>query len=154
MVLSAFWKRAIHIYMESFFPKTAYALLQKSRCTANCKGIDLLLENSSSFIQRWRALPNIYEGLFSNARLQTCNRYCSLIIWITFWTKALIYTYIYILFWTHLYMCVHTLYKNSSFPKRVFPQKWACNDNVKFDYYLLEKSYSDMYICIYAHIYE
>ena len=47
------------------------------------------------------------------------------------------------------------IYMKSSFPKRVkrHSEKWPFNGNGKFDYYALEKSFSDMNKCIYMIIF-
>ena len=57
-----------------------------------------------------------------------------------------IYTYIHVHMYRHVYM-------KSSFLKRVkrHSKKWPCNANSKFDYYVLEKSFSHMNKCIFMY---
>ena len=59
------------------------------------------------------------------------------------------YVYIYIYIYIYRYMCIYEeLFK---FPKRIkrHSKKCDCNAIVKFDYYLLEKSFSHMNKCVY-----
>ena len=54
---------------------------------------------------------------------------------------------------THIYIIV---YMKSSFPKPVkrhSKNKWACNANAKFNYYVLENSFSLMNKCVYLYIF-